>query len=609
MAHLKVIYLAGFAALSFASFGCAQADGGSAPQCQLPPQGNEAEGPVGDCCKLRGGGDGVCLAGVCNNRRVSEPNAQCGGGTGRDMRTVGSQDMRTINPADMGGGGDEDGDVPDTGGMNEDGGGEDGGMNNPCEDVVCDAGEVCDPATGMCRPRGGGGPADACATDDDCPAGATCLSEEASNGDVPGGFCRVVCEDNNACAGGACLPSGASNICFQRCDDGEACRADWTCVQADDASICLPDCREVGCGAAEVCNADSGVCEQAPTPCRYECAAGEECTGGRCVRLNGTCVTDYHCPDDDPDTVELDGRQCHEGNCVPEEFADCQNGEGCDASQVCVPRQQGMPLAGGLCLFGCQADEDCPLHKMCYPNLNGAQACYFRVCGAGPNGDDNGTVRGPCMTGSMAQWQGSCIPLSAATPTPGFCFEAGNVPEGGACDAQNDGRAPADRALQCGQGSICFDDPDDPQDPGQNFAGRGQCVRMCNPAAPACNANRTCINFGQLDDPGTRDVDETLVQGFCLNTDCNVAVNECAGGQHCRPYSLVANEGACSPPGQTAHRQPCLRHTECAEQSFCGNTGSGPICLQVCNMGAPEPGCPDGEQCVQNQGWGFGVCL
>ena len=248
-------------------------------------------------------------------------------------------------------------------------------------------------------------------------------------------------------------------------------------------------------------------------------------------------------------------------------------------------------------------------NSVCYPNLNGAQACYFRVCGAGPNGDDNGTVRGPCMTGSMAQWQGSCIPLSAATPTPGFCFEAGTVPEGGACDAQNDGRAPADRALQCGQGSICFDDPDDPQDPGQNFAGRGQCVRMCNPAAPACNANRTCINFGQLDDPGTRDVDETLVQGFCLNTDCNVAVNECAGGQHCRPYSLVANEGACSPPGQTAHRQPCLRHTECAEQSFCGNTGSGPICLQVCNMGAPEPGCPDGEQCVQNQGWGFGVCL
>lgn len=126
MAHLDVIYLAGFAALSFALSGCAQADGGSAPQCQLPPQANEAEGPVGDCCKLSSGGDGVCLAGVCTNRRVSEANAACGGGMGRDMRTIGSMDMRTINPADMGGGG-EGGEGGEAGEGGEGGGGGGGG--------------------------------------------------------------------------------------------------------------------------------------------------------------------------------------------------------------------------------------------------------------------------------------------------------------------------------------------------------------------------------------------------------------------------------------------------------------------------------------------------
>jgi len=600
MTHRKVIHQAGLSALLFALSACAEQGGSKADQCQLG-QGDGAQ--VGDCCTLSSGGQGICSGGMCTNGRLSEGNRACGS-PGRDARTINNGDARMINPLD--GGPEADTGEGGDGGGGADAGGEDASAD-PCADVVCDVGEVCDPASGMCRPRAGGGPAGACAADEDCPAGATCVSEQGSNGDVPGGFCRVLCADDGECAGGSCLSSGADDICFQRCINAAACRMGWTCVPADGVSICLPDCREVGCGVADTCNPDTGVCEDAPTPCRYECQAGEECRRGRCVRLNGTCVTDYHCESDDPGTNPEDGEQCHDGNCVAVEFAECQNGQGCaPGSQVCVPRQQDMPLAGGVCLFSCQADDDCPLNKICYPNLNGQQACYFRVCGAGPNGDDNGEVRGACMAGGMGQWPGTCIPLSAATPTPGFCFEAGNVPEGGACDAQNEGRAPEDRALQCGPGAVCFDDPDDPADPQQRWANRGSCASMCNPGAPACGADRSCINFGQLDDPNTPE-DETVVQGFCLRTDCNVTANACDGGRLCRPYSLSANAGVCTPPGQTAHRQPCQRHADCAEQSFCGNPGNGPVCLSVCNPGAPA--CPDGEQCIQNAGWAYGICL
>ncbi len=601
MAHLKLCVLAGFA---LALGACAQQGSDKTEQCQLPPQpGGDEEGPVGDCCALNDGNRGICLAGMCTNGRVTETNSACGA-PGRDARMINNGDLdRRIDPLD--GGADEGA----GGGGGSDGGDVDGEEADPCEDVACDPGEVCDPATGTCRPRAGGRPAGPCVSAMDCPAGATCLDEAASNGDVPGGFCRVECAEDADCAGGACRQNGGTNICFQRCDQGDACRQDWACLQQEDGvAVCLPDCRAVGCGAGQDCNPDTGECTQAPTPCRYDCQAGEECREGRCVRLNGTCVTDYHCALDDPATAEADGEQCYEGNCVAQEFSECPpNGEAvCDAAQVCVPRQRDMPLAGGVCLFGCLADTDCPLHKICDPDLNGAQACYFRVCGAGAAGDNNGVVRGACEAGGMQQWPGTCIPLSAATPMPGFCFEAGNVPEGGACDSQNEGRDPADRALQCGQGMVCFDDPDDALDPAQDFAGRGACVAMCNPSAPNCNAERTCLNFGQLDNPNTPD-DETLVRGFCLRTDCGVIANDCQGGQNCRPYSLVANQGICTAPGQAGHRQPCQRHAECTEQSFCGDPGGGAVCLQTCNPGAAM--CPMGENCVQNPGWGFGVCL
>ncbi|MCB9525533.1 MAG: hypothetical protein H6702_19450 [Myxococcales bacterium] len=473
-----------------------------------------------------------------------------------------------------------------------------GGGGDPCAGVMCDGGQRCNPMTGNCQQRPAGG----CEADGDCTAGA-CLTEADSEGGIPGGFCRVECSDDGDCDGARCLPSGETSLCFQVCGPARACRDGWACLPTtgadgapDGGSICLPDCRvaAVGCGPGLVCNDGTGGCEPAPPQCRYPCQAGEECRDGRCIRANDTCATDYHC--------EL-SEQCLNGRCIVGEFQDCLNINQCSPpDQTCFLFNNG--LDGGFCLFSCGADDDCPLDRTCFTN---DRVCYWRVCGAS---EQNGTVFGACNAGGQNQWQGTCLPVQVPDPGQpqiGLCLEAGNVPEGGACDAQVDGRGAADRALQCAPGMLCFDDPDDSLDPARNFGGRGACRQLCDPRIDRCDTpGRACIDFSTLDDPNTPD-NETRYLGLCLQTDCTVVRNDCNGGQMCRPYSLVAREGQCTAAGQVALGQPCTQSADCADSAFCANAGAGPVCLQICDPAAPA--CAAGTQCRNEQGWGFGVCL
>lgn len=618
---LRVMRVFAGVALAASAVGCAAEE--SDPNCQLGDL-------VGTCCEpLNAAGQpmtnsaGAALQGVCNGNNLCQFGAAasqvaralaCGNPVGG-----GAQDMGpSITLPDLGGGGGSPvpggsggepvggstggalpgGDGGAGGGAGGSTGGDGGGPGDPCADVRCPEGAACDPATGRCLPIGGGGVhTGPCETAEDCPPGDECVSEEATDGRVPGGFCLFNCRSDNDCGDGQrCLASGQTNICFAVCNGAGDCRDGWVCVDPGDGSgdICQPDCRVGGCGAGEVCNAETGLCD---VGCPYACAAGESCEGGHCVRLNGSCATDYHCP--------VDTHQCFEGSCVPVQGTDCfEDPATCGASQLCF---ENGP-AQSLCLFGCGVDEDCPFNEVCYPDIN---VCWFRFCG-NPE-QPNGEVLGTCATGSQNQWEGTCFPLAVGDPAggsePGMCLEAGQANEGQPCNAQAEGRDANSRAVQCAPGFFCFGDPDDPLDPALDFASTGECAGLCNPQSARCSAGRTCVDFSNPDDPNTPDFDETRVLGMCLEVDCTLGTggaSGCGAGQVCRPLSLFADEGQCEPAGNVAPGGPCVSQDDCAEESFCGDPGSGSVCIPTCNVGSPS--CPEGTMCVNN-GWGFALCL
>jgi len=580
-----------WAALAIA--GCAGEDK-EVPQCTVDGLG------TGRCCDIQlGSGEttlGACLEeGICTNGANRQTNVICGDPP-EVQRDRGIREPVDSSVGGMGGAGGVGGAgggggmvLPDMGAAGEGGMGGAGGGGDPCAAVVCDPGQRCDPATRACVSR----PAGPCADDTQCAGGGTCVSPD----EVPNGFCRVDCNSDDDCNGGACLPSGDGSICFERCAPG--CREGWTCLDVTDengapvVSICQVDCRENGCGRGQVCNEDSGLCEAGPTPCPYPCAQGETCTEGRCIRQNLSCITDYHC--------EQDVRQCQNGQCVVSEFTDCLAANQCDPSQTCVPTADD---GSGICLFACQQDAQCPFDKSCLVDF---QVCYFTLCGPSQN---NGNFYGACNFGSAGQQAGTCfpVPVQPGEAPIGICREAGAVAEGGACNAQNTGRAAADRNLQCSAGSLCFGDPDDALDPSRDWADTGECSRLCDPRNPICSPMRSCVDFSATDDRATPQNEANFI-GLCLTSDCSVTGDDCGGVNHCRPYSFIDDQGLCGPPGRVALEQPCIENSDCTDHAICANAGDGPICLEICDLAGGAAACPQGQRCVSNPGWAFGACL
>jgi hypothetical protein len=591
-----------FAAIVFWGMGCAGEDP-AARQCEIAGVGS------GTCCDLIGADGaqlpGACINGFCTNGATEQLNGTCGSAPVRDMGRVigGSGGVGGQGGAGgaggIGGAGGVGG-VGGEGGLGGDGVGGDGGMGgeggggNPCDGTVCDPGARCNPASGLCEAP----PAGSCAQPAECPDGE-CLA------DLPGGFCLVQCADDAGCGpAGRCLPNNDNEICYDRCDDGSNCREGWICNDVTDQNgmvdgqVCVPDCNEAGCGRGQSCNAETGLCEQVPTPCPYACQGGEECRDARCVRLNGTCVTDYHC--------ELGTEQCYEGQCVPAEVSQCVGAAACAASQSCIPVSQN-PADPGICLFNCGADVDCPINEACYEGIN---ACYFLRCGPGAANNDNGQIRGACNAGIQGQWPGTCRPLAIqpGEAESGFCFEAGNVVEGGACDAQAEGRAAGDRARQCGQGALCFNDPDDPLDPAQDWDQTGTCARICDPRNPVCGGDTRCFDLGREDDPATPQGEELII-GLCLEADCDIIADDCGAGEHCRTVTFTDAGGQCGASGAVAANAPCIRASDCAGHAICANAGDGATCLAICDPAAEENACGAAEDCFIQPGWAYGVCL
>ena len=163
------------------------------------------------------------------------------------------------------------------------------------------------------------------------------------------------------------------------CASGEVC-SNGVCVRAPP-----PQCTSnAQCAAGQVCQA--GVCVTSPPPqcaADSDCAAGEVCSRGTCVTVTPPqCAADSDC---------AAGEVCSRGTCVAVTPPQCTSNAQCAAGQVCQ---------SGACVTPppvCAADSDCARGEVC---LRGA--CV-------PANPPQCTSNAQCPVGWLCQ-AGQCTP-------------------------------------------------------------------------------------------------------------------------------------------------------------------------------------------------------
>jgi len=429
------------------------------------------------------------------------------------------------------------------------------------------------------------------------------------------------------------MPDAAVDECSVACDRALFCAAE-VCEGLDEAgaeslrrscsALCLGNpAFAIVVSGSETCDdvvaflldrgaADPAITTACPPPappppmpdggeCRFPCGDGEVCTGGHCVRLDGTCAGDIHC--------RFGTQRCGEGLCVAAEFAPCRGDDTCAVEQFCL-LDPANPLAEGVCVFDCRNGEACPFHERCFPEYGGL--CYYETCGASTA---NGEPGGECRIGGRGGHPGTCFPLPASSGEGvGVCLEAGLAAEGEMCDLQVEGRDPAARAVQCAPGSYCWGDFDDDALPPDTWMQTGECAGLCDPRHPVCSEGRTCLDLSNGDDPATPE-DDTRYLGICLRLECALfpapdAPPDCEDGSACRLVAVGTSRGDCGRAGAAGRFEPCQTHEECAGISFCGEAG-GPttVCNPLCDPGANAEPCAEAERCYAEPGWVVGFCV
>lgn len=426
----------------------------------------------------------------------------------------------------------------------------------PCTDPTgeCDAGEGCNPVTGLCEilvdPPSGSG------CEDD---GNLCTIEECD------GLGNCVFVGNVFCPGptGPCDGGSVCNSMTGACDElpdppgGTACDADnnqCTIDQCDGFGSCVfvgnVTCQAAipPCEAGEVCDPPTGTCIAQPdpplsTPCE---ADGDLCTVDHC---NGS------------------------GSCVFLSDVTCQSPvPPCEAGEVCIP-STGM----------CQALPDAPFGSSCEDDSN---LCTIEIC--------NGS--GDCIFQANVTCASPIPPCEAGetcNPNSGFCEALPDAPFSTPCEFD---------------GNLCTLDHCD---------GTGSCVFLsnvtCQSPIPPCEAGQVCNpGTGACDNlpdapTGTScevegnlcTLDQCDGMGGCVNTGtvtCQGPTEFCDAGTECTPAT-----GTCDPLPDPAAGTPCEDDGSLCTFDECDGTGSCVNVGQVTCAGSTGV-CDAGQQCDPNTG-------
>ncbi|MCB9637757.1 MAG: trypsin-like serine protease [Myxococcales bacterium] len=454
---------------------------------------------------------------------------------------------------------------------------------------------TCDGATPTCGK---------CAT---CDANKQCapkaVSAEASN-------CKVCKADTDCANGGSCVQVGSGKRCAQACDTDDCCPADHVCTTGlNNKKYCLPnkmECPPASCTQDSDCSAGeaclSGTCgiklpDRKTTLCQ-PCGANTDCggdycdnpegRGGRCLQAcdgNDQCPSGFRCKEINPGF-----KQCiaNDGVCrgVCKIDNDCKGGLLCDTTDGFCKRD-----GGGDPGEPCAQDLPCKSTLQCTPGTEGArcyQTCGYSpgsagspcradgTCDAGlqcfqnPAGGGNFCVE-PCQGGSACQTGGSCAPFINIC----FCQNDAACGAGRSCNLILQGLGGACTAAvakPCPQGEECVTNPGQQSICVQNSAGNQGVGQACD-AVNRCKQGLLCI-------PGLN---------ICVE-DCT-QTNTCTQGGKCQSVQFIPNK-FCT----------CSQPADCPSGRVCNVVGQGiGYCAPDEKQGCQATGCPTGFKCVGTQ--------
>jgi hypothetical protein len=537
--------------------------------------------------------------------------------------------------------------------------------------LPCESGADCKGAAGVddvCVDYGDEGSfcGGACAADDDCPWGFSCLTTVTVDGIdtsqcvADAGVCPCTqksvelalwtpCEVTNEF--GTCLGKricseeglsecdageatvevcdGLDNDCdgdideplevrgnyINLCDDGNDCTTDGC---DGDVGCSYTDLSEGECVDGDSCtvgdHCDGGVCVGLP----IVCDDGNPCTDDLCDGLGG-CTAEFNsasCDDDDPCTV---ADSCKEGACVGfavecacEVDADCDSfddGDGCNGTLVCDT--SALPYQ---CVVDPETVVVCPAPEV-------GNVCEQVVCSPGSgqcetvaaNEGYACTDEDVCTVGDSCQG-GDCEPGSTT-----ITCDDGNSCTVDSCEADvGCVHSPGDG--ECDDGNDCTS--------GDHCSG-GQCVAAdsvdCNDKNPCtsdgCSPEDGCFHdiiAAPCDDGNPCTLNDQCVNGECqsgLSLDCNDG-NPCTADSCVEPGKCMHEPfaGECSDNNACTVDDHCAGGACVAEQALacdddnvCTTDSCDPVqgCVHLLNS-AP---CDDADVCTIGDHCALGACV
>ncbi len=236
-----------------------------------------------------------------------------------------------------------------------------------CVDVSCEAGEVCDPRTGLCDT--GAAPCGTCVTDIDC------------GGELDRCVALVAepCDESDDCDFGGVCESGecVRRRCGSDCSATQNCPAGLSCFDLTDGSrqclpptlLCESPCDTTTCPSGQNCDDLSGVCVDSQlslcgAACTNNAICGEQ--SDRCLDLGNGPICTITCDDSTPCPL---GYLCFDhgadtGSCVPDNtgfVCDACDAITCNTGSYCHPISGRCEAAPSPCVDDrqCAADELC----------------------------------------------------------------------------------------------------------------------------------------------------------------------------------------------------------------------------------------------------------
>lgn len=452
---------------------------------------------------------------------------------------------------------------------------------------VCDAGQQCVPATGLCANLPDPPLSTPCETD-----GNLCTNEHCDGNGSCVFLSNVTCPGSTGTcdAGKTCQPSTGACIDLADPASGTACE--------DDGNLCtIEQCNGTG-SCVHVnnvsCPGSTGTCDSGKTcqPSSGTCIDVADPPLGTTCQADGSFCTLDHC----------DGL----GSCVTYDNVVCPGSTGsCDSGTVCTPATGACdPLPDPPTTVSCEEDGNLCTKEFC----DGLGSCVY-----------SHTQTCPAPTGT-------CDAGKVCAPASGTCVDLPDPPLSTPCESDN---------------NLCTLDHCD---------GLGSCVNfdsvVCQPANPPCEAGEVCtpstgtctpLPDAPLSSPCERDGDLCTIDhcdgnGSCVllnNVVCADPVPPCEAGELCNPSSGLCVEQPDAPLSTTCEREGDLCTIDhCNGQGQCvtfdyascpggiGTCDAGTICDPSTGgcINLPDPplstNCEaDGNFCTLDHCDGLGACV